>query len=687
MGLILALLILIAGRPARADEGMWLLTDPPRDLVRATYGFELADDWLLHVQRSCVRMEASGAFVSPDGLLMTNHHVGIDWISQLDAERPGLVESGFYAANPREELRCPGLEVQILDSVVDVTAQIKGELPPGSGEAKAHDFRQGRMARLEQEEGAASGLDCEVVVLDRGARYHLYRYRRYDDVRLVFAPEEQIANFGGDVDNFEYPRYAFDLCFFRVYENGEPLRVDDWLPWSADGAKEGELVFAVGHPYQTGRHLTLEEIRLERDVRVPWQLQSAVRREVQLLVFSARSPDNAEAAVAELLGVQNWRKAQAGVLVSLQDPAVMHSIREREEGLRNWMAAVPEGDAHWNDAWDQIALAVGEERRLFPQERIFGHLGRAFGSRLFRHALTLVELSSELSRPNEERMRRYRSSELESVYLQLYKSEPIHDGYEIDAMAGGLSLCAELLGGEDPLVVALLDGASPRSRATALVQGCTLRDPAIRRELAGRGRDGIEQSRDPMIRLARVLAPEARRVDREHEEKVEGPREAGHALLAAARLARGGHALPPDATGTLRLSYGTVRGYQEAGQSVPAFTDFDGLYARSTEHGGREPFDLPARWIERRDRIDGATPLNFVQTLDTVGGSSGSPILNVRGEIVGLLFDGNLQTLIWDYAWVDDQARSVGVDSRGIIQALREIYDATPLVDELTRER
>lgn len=684
---VLGALGLVLAFNARADEGMWLFNDPPRERLREAYGFEISDEWLLHLQRSCVRMEASGALVSPDGLLMTNHHVGIDWISELEGGARDLLAEGYYAATRDAELPCHGVEVQILESIADVTDSIAGsgsrELP--ADEARA--LRQARIARLEARESARSGLDCEVVVLDRGARYHLYRYRTYDDVRLVFAPEERIANFGGDVDNFEYPRHALDLCFFRIYENGEPLRARDWLRWSRQGAAEGELVFAVGHPYETGRDLTLAELRLERDLRVPWQLRQACDREVALLAWSARSPANAGIALADLLGVQNWRKAQTGALLGLLDPRVPAAVSRRDADLRAWIEADPGRRQRWQGAWQQIESATEAERRLFRDEQLYTHLGRVMGSRLFRHALTLVELARELPRPNEERLPRYRDTELESVRHGLLRDDPIHDGYEIEGLTRGLAWFAGILGGEDSLVVALLDGQPPAARAAALVAGCTLRTPADRRERMEQGLAGLRGDDDPMIRLALLLAPRAGRAAREVEALVEGPREAGHTLLAEARLAQGGGKHPPDATGTLRLSYGVVRGVEEAGHRVPAFTDFGGLYARWESQQKRPPFDLPRLWVERRSRLAEDTPFNFVQTLDTVGGSSGSPIVNARGEVVGLLFDGNLATLVWDYAWVDDPARSVGVDSRGILEALRSIYQAYALVRELAPER
>jgi hypothetical protein len=684
--------LLVAAHPgaARSEEGMWLPDHVPAARIQAAYGFAPDSAWMEERRRACVLLEsASGAFVSPRGLILTNHHVGIDQIERLSTPERNLLRDGFLARRLEDELPCPGMEVEVLDCIADVTAEVLAASSPDTNPDSAREGRRRVMSRLEQEAAAATGLHAKVVRLYHGARYHLYLYKTYEDVRLVFAPEERIANFGGDADNFEYPRHAFDLCFFRVYEDGRPLRGGEWLRWSARGAGEGELVMALGHPFRTSRQLTGEQFRLARDILIPGRLQTAWRREVRLLSFSERSPENARAALGDLLGVQNHRKSEAGVLAGMHDPAVLASAVARDESLRAWVERDPARRERWGRGWKQVAEAQEAQRALFPRWRFFGRLERAIPSELFRRALTLVEMARELPKPNEERAREYRDTEIEAVRRRLLTPRPLVEDLEIEGLESGLSLMAELFGAEDSIVVAALDGLSPRERARLLVGRSALRDPDVVRRLVTGGPRAIEASVasgiDPLLGLATLLDRAASRLRREHERRVEGPEEEGGALLAEAGLARDGDLAAPDATGTLRLSYGTIRGYEEGGTPIPAFTTLGGLFARSEENEGRPPFDPPRRWTDAAPRLDPDLPLNFVSTLDTVGGSSGSPVVNARGELVGLVFDGNIESLVWDYAWEDVRARCIALDSRAILEGLRIVYGADALADELAR--
>ncbi len=684
--LIVTLALLVRPAPrAAADEGMWLLNQPPTAALKDRYGFEPDAAWLEHLQKSCVKMGASGSLVSANGLLMTNHHVGSDALEKLSTPQRDLYRDGYVARSAAEELRCPEMEVELLWSIEDVTQRVTSAAKPDAAPAAAYEARRKRMTEIEQEEGGKSGLRCEVVTLYHGARYHLYSYKRYDDVRLVMAPEKAIAFFGGDTDNFEYPRFDLDVCFFRVYEGGKPLRPEHYLRWGG-GAVEGELALVCGHPARTRRLYTTDHLRFLRDVELPASLDFIRRREVALTVFGNRSEEHWRISNGDLFGYQNGRKARMGVLAALQDPRVMESRGRAEDELRGAIARRPELQAQWGDAWRRIAQAQEKYREFFARHEALRAHGRALRSDLYRIAHTLVELAGELPKPAIDRLREYRDSELPSVYQELYSPAPIYESLEIDRVADGLSYLAERFGGEDRMVRAALGGLPPRARAEELVRGCTLRDVGVRKALAAKGKAGLTGSEDPMIKLALELNPETQHLRKRFEDEVESVERDGYAKLAAAMFAMRGADSYPDATGTLRLAFGRVAGYEEDGRQVPASTTLAGLYERWQQRRGVFPFELPQRWLERKDRLRLDTPFNFVCTADIIGGNSGSPVVNTRGEVIGLIFDGNLQSLCWDVYYDDRQARAVAVDSRAIIEALRAVYDAGALADELLGE-
>jgi hypothetical protein len=665
----------------RADEGMWLLTSPPTATLKSQYDFEPTPQWLEHLQKAAVRIGASGSFVSPDGLILTNHHVGSHQIFQLSTPERNLMEQGFYARTREEELKCADLEIRVLWSVEDITARIDGAAKGDMNSADAYTARRQEMSRAEQESKDATGLESQVVTLWHGARYHLYRYKNYTDVRLVMAPEKSVAFFGGDTDNFEYPRYDLDCCFFRAYENGKPARPEHYLRWSKEGARDGELTFVLGHPGRTRRLYTTEHLEFLRDVDLPWALRFSWRREVQLATFCNRGPENARIGQDGLFGVQNRRKALTGIMAGLLDPDLFKEKAQEQKKLRAVPAtAVQAKSGKTGDAWEGIAKAQNVRREMYLRYEL---LGRVSGSELFWRARDLVRLAEELPKPSPERFREYRESELDSLYLQLYSPTPIYEALEVNAIASWLSNLAETLGADDPVVVLAFAGLSPQERAEQVVRGCTLKDIETRRRYVKEGKSAIDASSDPMIMLAKAVDPEARALRKRHEDEVESVERDAYAQIGAARFAAYGESVYPDATGTLRLAFGPIKGYVENDKPVPAFTTFAGLYERWRERHGQEGFDLPRRWVEAKDKLDPKVPLNFVLTADIIGGNSGSPVVNKAGEVVGLIFDGNLQSLVWDIAYTQEQARAVAVDVRAIIEALRNVYDAQPLVDEL----
>jgi hypothetical protein len=678
---LLTTLLLASVGTAAADEGMWLLTRPPAKELKEKYGFEPTPAWLEHLQKSCVRMGASGSLVSPHGLIMTNHHVGHRQLEKLSTPEHDLLATGFYARTRDQELKCPDMDVEILWSIEDVTDRVNAAAPPALSPAAANKARRKAMTEIEQAAREQTGLEYQVVTLYRGARYHLYGYQRYADVRLVMAPEKSVAFFGGDRDNFEYPRFDLDMCFFRIYDNDQPLQCQHYLHWSHNGATDGELTFVLGHPHRTQRFYTLDHLKFLRDVDTPSQLRAVCQREVLLSVFSERSAENARLAAGVYFGSQNGRKSLLGVYAALLDPQLWETKRAQEENLRAAVQADPQHAAQWGDAWQQIADAERVFREFYV--RYSAVSGRALSSDLFRIAFTLVRLADELPKPNAERLREYRDSELDSVYQDLYSPAPIYAALEIQRLSSSLTMLAERLGGGDPLVLQALAGLPPEARAEQLVRECTLKDIAARHQLAQAGKAGIATSRDPMIVLARLIDPEARALRKRYEDEVESVERESYAKIGAARFAVLGEDVYPDATGTLRLSFGPIKGYEEEGRQVPPFTTFAGLYERSAEHHNQPPFDLPQRWLDHKDHLKLDTPLDFVCTADIIGGNSGSPVVNRAGEVIGLVFDGNIQGLAWDIAYSDTQGRCIAVDSRAILAALRTVYDAGELADEL----
>ncbi len=684
-------LAIVPARRASADEGMWLLNTPPSGVLRRTQGWEPKAEWLLKMQRSCVRFDgASGSFVSPDGLVMTNHHVGSDAVQKLSTPQVDLLANGFYASSRDQELKCPDLEVSVLWDIRDVTDEVNKAAKKSASAADAGAARRAAMAAIESENTQKTGLLSEVVTLYHGARYHLYQYKRYTDVRLVFAPEQQIAFFGGDTDNFEYPRYNLDVTFFRVYENGAPLRPANFLRWNASGAKEDDLAFVFGHPGATRRLYTIDHLKFRRDVELPWQLRRLWRREIELEVFRGRNSEQALMGAEDYFNVANSRKRATWQYAGLLDPQVMARKLEAERELRSDLQANPSANQKWGKGWDAIARAESEYRTFYRRWALLNQDSTWGWSELFKSARHILRLNDELPRPSGERLREYRDSNLAKLREQLEAPTPIHDALEIDRLTSGLMLMAETVGADDDLVKGLFAGKSPKARATELVTSTALKDPAERKRLMSIGSKPLIDVRDPMIEFVRAMDAEARQLRRDYENKVESVERDAYAKVAGARFDIEGDQVYPDATGTLRMAYGRIKGYTdstppEAGGEgvVPAFTTFEGMYHRADERKHAAPFDLPERWAKGKAKLNLATPFNFILNADIIGGNSGSPVVNRDGEVIGLIFDSNLHHLVADVIYDTDKARAVALDTRAITEALRKLYGAGGLADEL----
>lgn len=676
LGFVVAVM---AAAPAGADEGMWTFNNFPKQLVKQRYGFDVTDKWLEHVRLSSVRFNSggSGSFVSPRGLVMTNHHVGVDCIDKLAQKDHDYVKDGFFAKTPADEIKCPDLELNVVVGIEDVTQKVKSVEKPGMDEAAVNKAQKEKMSALEKACADKSKGRCDVVTLYQGGAFHMYRYKKYTDVRLAFAPEFQIAFFGGDPDNFEYPRYDLDVAFFRVYENGKPVAPRHYLKWSAAGAKDGELVFVPGNPGNTERLDTVAQLELLRDTAYPTLLGDFKGLREALLAYAKRGAEEARQARTPLFGVDNSIKAIGGYHKGLLDKALMTKKAEEEAATRQKLGAKHAG------IWDAIAQSQKTYAGIYARYMLTeGRRGNPFYSELFGAARTLLRAAEEKAKPSEKRLREYRDSNLPSLELRLLSDAPIYDGLDEARLTYALKRLARALGAADPLVKAVLAGQTPEARAKALVSGTKLKDVAERKRLYA-DPQALAASKDPMLELARAVDGEARAVRKKYEDEVESVVKKNLSALARAQFAAEGLSRYPDATFTLRLSFGKVAGYTAGGQTIPPMTTIAGLYQRAAEKGNKAPWEVPERWQKAKANLALETPMNFVSTNDIIGGNSGSPVVNAAGEVVGLIFDGNIHSLPGNFVYDDTLNRAVSVHSAAMIEALRNVYDAGSLADEL----
>jgi hypothetical protein len=679
-----AVLIAVAGLltlPASADEGMWTFDNPPVKQLKERYGFNPTQQWLDHVRLSSVRFNdgGSGSFISPEGLVLTNHHVARGQLQKVSTPEHNYVKDGFLAKTRDEELKCPDLELNVLMSMKDVTDRVRGAVKSGMSDKDALEARKAEIAKIEKESLDATGLRSDVVTLYSGGEYWLYRYKKYKDIRLVFAPEVDAAFFGGDPDNFTYPRYDLDMAIFRVYEDDKPIKSPDYLKINPKGPTPNELVFVSGNPGSTDRLFTMARLKASRDLTYKLRLELVNRMLDVFRRYAAGGPEQARQADMMIFGLENAIKAFEGEYKGLKDPEIWKMREQQEQQFRKRVAANPEWQKKYGDAWTDIEKA---------QKLLMGRLNqyayrRMPGFRLPRLAETIYRYVTEVPKPDGKRLDGYHDAQLDSLRFRMFSPAPIYSGLEEALLADQLDLALNKLGPDDPFVKAALDGRSPAEEAKYLISGTKLADPAFRQELVKGGAAAVEASKDPLVAWAVKLEPQLREMHDWFEDNVESVFTAAGEKIGEARFAVYGKAMYPDATFTLRLSYGSVRGYPMNGTKAPPITTFYGLFDRAYSFGLKPPFLPPKRDFDKIKDLDLSTPLDFVSTCDIIGGNSGSPVINRDGELVGLIFDGNIESLVSRFTYDDVRSRAVAVDSAAIVEAMTKLYDTQYLLDEI----
>ncbi|MGH7649593.1 MAG: S46 family peptidase [Gemmatimonadaceae bacterium] len=662
---------------------MWTFDAPPIDYWKQTYGFTPDSTWLTHVRLASVRLPGcSASFVSARGLVLTNHHCARACVASASPKDTNYNTTGFVASSVADERKCSTLYVDQLQSISDVTQRIRGAVTAKTSDAQVAQ-RDSAINSVQTECQSSTHLRCEVVTLYQGGMYSLYRYQRFADVRLVMVPEEEAAFFGGDPDNFTYPRYDLDMALLRVYQNDSPMVVTDYLKWSKSGAREGDLVFVTGNPGSTGRLLTLAQMQYLRDVQYPFTLAAFDRVLAMLNTLSAQSPENQRKYDNLIFGIANSKKAITGYRAGLLDSTIMARKASFERDLRARVDADPALRPKYSSAWTEIANA---ERQLTATAATTTYYGFSFsppfGSQLLNWAGGLVRVPAESALAEAKRLPQYRGGGLAQIRQGLLSGQPVDTATERLELTSFLKAVQQALPPNDPYRMLVLGVRAPEDVAASLMAGTTLASLSARQALLDGGAAAVDSSTDPMIVLARKILPLADQ-SQMAQARLDDIISANADKVGQALFAVYNTKLPPDATFTLRITDGVVKGYPYNGTLAPYKTNFFGMFAHASAFDDKPPFHLPDRWMQQRAKMDLTTPLDFVSTNDIIGGNSGSPVINRDGELVGLIFDGNIESLPNRFIFTDDAARSVSVSSRAIIEALRNVYESARLADEL----
>ncbi len=652
----------------KGDEGMWPLNNVPKQRIEEKYQVKLSDEWIERVQKSCVRVSTggSGSFVSSEGLMMTNHHVGAKAIYNLSSEKRDLMDQGYYATAREGELKCPNLYVDQLMVIEDVTRKVESALSEGMTLTEKEAARTAIIATLKDEAKARTGLLPEFVSLYQGARSYLYLYKHYDDVRLVMAPEKNSASFGGDIDNFTFPRYCLDVCFFRVYENDKPVNTKkNYLQWSKAGPKLKEPLFVIGHPGSTQRTYTSAHLQFFKDIELPLYSEF-IRTRINLLEkLSKKNEEDSRIAYADLHRFSNSNKVLTAFENGLRDQPIIENKREYEANL------VGKGEA-----WIDLEAVLHEARGYYPQYFVMERLGPRY-SRSYNWARHLVRIAAERKKPNQKRLKEYVDSEIPTIELDLFSTEPVYDNLERLFLVDSLKRIKKNFGEKHPVVKVILGRKSIETRVDEILAGTKINDVEFRKQLYN-DPSLILKSSDPMIMLVRELDPFARKLRERHDNHLLSGQNEAYQKIMGTIFEQYGDAVYPDATFTLRLSYGEMSGYQD----VPPMTTINGLFARAAKHEEKPPYQLAESWKNSQHCLSDV-PMNFISTNDIIGGNSGSPIINAKGQIVGIIFDGNQHSLLWNFTFDQERGRAISVHSQGIIEALKKVYNAPALVNEL----
>jgi hypothetical protein len=674
-----------------ADEGMWPFNLAPIQEINDRGKVQISQPWLDRAMRASVRLSSGGSagFVSKNGLLLTNHHVASSCIQKL-SQKSGTqdyMKDGFLARSGKEELRCPDLEANVLLRIEDVTDTIEGAaklLPATTSDAEKNAARKAETAKIEKLCADKSGHRCDVVTLWAGAAYHLYEYERHQDVRLVFAPELDIAFFGGDQENFTFPRHCLDVAFLRIYSKDAPLATPSFFLFDRAGAKEEQITFVSGNPGSTDRFAAYAKLQLLEKKTYPFQLARLIELRDRLRAYSIRGEKEGRAALNDLGSIDNWIKAVTGYLAGLRDPKLMSAADKREKKLLAEVNNLKDAALKKRllAAWPKLRAAYKKQEQIYEKHAVLeGFYGP--GGKLALSARQFIRLGEELQKPNETRLREYRESALPAIKSAIESDEVIDEGLEIEKVTIGLENMQRALGKNNPTVKKVLAGKTPRTRAEEAVKNSGLKDVAKRKELLAGGPSAIEAAQDSMIELVRSYDGAAREIRKTFEDQVESVERQYAGAIVEAYAAAFGKNIYPDATFTPRINHGFVRAYEEGGGKIPWATSFAGLYVKNDMSNGGQPHVLPKKWIDAKSKLDLDTPLNFVTTNDIIGGNSGSPTFNAAGKLIGVVFDNNLSQLPNRFLYREETQRAIHVDGIAILHALDKVYGAKELLREL----